>query len=102
MRTYQTRNSIALQRNAKISGAMLMLALVCSWTVMALCGYMYGASIWCLGIKKRDRYAMRPDKVWRSVWLKQMLLPKQYDSFDKYVMFCYKKDTATIMKGSKQ
>jgi len=45
MRTYQTRNSIALQRNAKISGAMLMLALVCSWTVMALFGYVYGASI---------------------------------------------------------
>ena len=52
----------------------------------------------CLGIKKRDRYAMRPDKVWRSTWLKQMLLPKQYDSFDKYVMFCYKKDTATQSK----
>ena len=48
-----------------------------------------------LHVSKRDRYARRPDKVWRSVWLRQMLLPKQYDPFDIYHMIWYNKDTAT-------
>jgi len=52
----------------------------------------------CLGIEKRDRYARRPDKVWRSKWLRHMLLPKQFDPFDRYVMFCYNKDTPTKEK----
>jgi len=45
MRTYQTRASARLQRKSKVSGAMLMLALICSWTTMLMFGYLYGTSI---------------------------------------------------------
>ena len=45
MRTYQTRASARLQRKSKVSGAMLMLALICSWTTMLMFGYLYGASV---------------------------------------------------------
>lgn len=27
----------------------------------------------CLGIARRDRHAIRADKFWKSVWLRQML-----------------------------
>ncbi len=49
-----------------------------------------------LYLNKRDRYARRPDKVWRSKWLREMLFLKQVNPFDRYNSFCYKKDTITI------
>ena len=45
MRTYQTRTTVRLQRKAMLSGAMAMLGLVCSWMIMATCGYLYAVSL---------------------------------------------------------
>jgi len=49
-------------------------------------------------LTKRDRYARRPDKVWRSGWLQEMLLPRQYDVFDRFSIFWYNRDTTATME----
>jgi len=45
----------------------------------------------CLGIARRDRQAIRADKFWKSVWLRQMLqfdrgLTKQLDRGKNHII----------------
>jgi hypothetical protein len=50
-------------------------------------------------LTKRDRYARRPDKVWRSRFLKHMLYThKKIDLFDSYGVAWYNRNIVTTME----
>ena len=52
-------------------------------------------------LPKRDRYARRPDKVWRSRFLKHMLLKLAESSsvFDSYDVAWYNRDIVTFKEN---